>query len=261
MGSQEKVLSIDLEENDFLYRIRRDSRVVYVSVLHGDIIPPDCRTDGSRILSQLRNVPRWEEEWMTLTVRKTPKGAESEPDEFLPHGLDLKNLDVSGAIFYNILDLNSIFRISDRISRVKLHDQTWVLKIARFRHEVPALQREVAAYSVLSSQGFLLAPKFIGFAYEETKHRTVGFLMEDISGRVPDIRDLDQCMETVCKLHKSGIIHGDLNRYNFMMTQSGAKIFDFENSTTRGCAGTGAADEEIRTLASKLEDESEIGKR
>ena len=44
MREHEEVLSLDLEESDYLYRIQCGKRVVYVSVLHADIVPPDHRT-------------------------------------------------------------------------------------------------------------------------------------------------------------------------------------------------------------------------
>ncbi|WEW60329.1 hypothetical protein PRK78_005814 [Emydomyces testavorans] len=261
MGSIEAVLSLDLEENDFLYRIRRGSRIVYVSVLHEDIIPHGCRTDGSRVLSNLRRVPKWEEHWKTLTVRKGSHGVNSTPDEFTPHALNLKALNIHLPKFFNILDLIPVSRISDRISRVRFEDETWILKIARFKHEIPALQREISIYSTLALLNFPLAPKFVGFAYEEVKDRTIGFLMEDISGRTPNIEDLEDCKKTVRLLHLFGIIHGDLNKYNFLMTESGAKVFDFEVSTAQEDADPAAADDEMRALADKFRDESGIGKR
>lgn len=87
--------------------------------------------------------------------------------------------------------------------------------------------------------------------------------MEEISGRHPDIRDLDACMETVRQLHTFGIVHEDINKYNILITAHGAKVFDFEFSVYQGevdDAGA-AAEEELNTLADKLEDESGIGRR
>ncbi|RDW79335.1 uncharacterized protein DSM5745_06187 [Aspergillus mulundensis] len=257
----DEVLSLDLEENDFLYRIRKNSRIVYVSILDGGLLPPDSRTDSGRVLSKLRHLPRWEEEWRTLTVRRGAHGVQSTLDEFSPHGLDAGQLHIPGAIFLNLLDLKTVSRISDRISRVKYNGDTWILKIAQFRHEISALRREVSVYSTLTSNAFPLAPKFIGFAYEETKDRVVGFLMEDISGHHPDIHDLKDCMETVHRLHTFGIVHGDLNRHNFLITEHGAKIFDFEVSVVEGNVDPAAAEEELNSLAIGLEDESGIGKR
>jgi thiamine kinase-like enzyme len=179
----------------------------------------------------------------------------------LPHGLDVSQLNIPSAIFLNLLDLTTVSRISDRVSRVEYNGETWILKIARFRHEIPALHREISVYSTLTLNAFPLAPKFIGFAYEETKARIVGFLMEDISGHHPDIHDLRDCMKTVHRLHTYGIVHGDLNRYNFLMTEDGAKIFDFEVSVAQTNVDPAAAEEELNLLAIRLEDESGTGKR
>jgi hypothetical protein len=38
----------------------------------------------------------------------------------MPHGLDLQQLNVPGAVFLNLLDLTRVSRISDRISRVSM---------------------------------------------------------------------------------------------------------------------------------------------
>lgn len=258
---KKEVLSLDLLENDYLYRIKRNTRIVYVSVLDGDIVPLDCRSDSFRILSKLRKVPRWEEEWKTLTVRSGSHGIESTPDEFSPHGLDLGRLNVSSAMFYNLSDLRTVSRISDRISRVSCDGETRILKIAQFKYEIPYLQQEVSVYSTLTSAGFPLAPRFIGYVYEETKDRTVGFLMEEIFGNPPDIQNLSECVKTVRLLHTFGIVHGDPNRYNFLMTENGAKVFDFEVSVAKEDVGPAAAQEEIESLEAKLKDESGIGKR
>jgi|HubBroStandDraft_4_1064222.scaffolds.fasta_scaffold284244_2 hypothetical protein len=56
MAYIEEVLSLDLEDSDCLYRIRRGRRIVYVSI-HPDILPPADRTDSSRILARLRHLP------------------------------------------------------------------------------------------------------------------------------------------------------------------------------------------------------------
>lgn len=256
----EEVLSLDLEKDDFLYRIRRDSRIVYVSVLHEDIIPRNDRTESSQILSKLRGVPRWDEHWTTLTVRKSSEGIESTVDEFAPHCLDTKALGIQHTFYFNILDLKPLSRISDRVSRVMLDDKTGILKIAKFQHEVPTLQREISIYATLMSVGFSFAPKFFGYVYEEVENRTIGFLMEDISGRTPSIEDLEACQTTVRLLHESGIIHGDLNKYNILITNNGAKIFDFGVSTIQGDGESLEAQEEMRTLGEKLLDDSGIGR-
>ncbi|PYH85150.1 hypothetical protein BO82DRAFT_372010 [Aspergillus uvarum CBS 121591] len=259
----EQVLSLDLEENDFLYRVRKKNRVVYVWVLGEGIIPPDYRTDSYRILLYLRRVPRWEEEWTTLTVRNGTHGLESTLEEFKPHGLNLTKLDISTAKFYNLSSFTKVSRIGDRLSCVRAdnNNEMWVMKIARFKHEVRYLQQEVSIYSILSSAGFLLAPHFIGYVYEGTKDRTIGFLMEMISGHPPDIEDLEECKSTIRLLHALGILHKDTNKYNFLINEKGAQILDFESSVALGTVDPTASQKELDGLEAKLRDKSGVGRK
>ncbi|KAJ5272647.1 hypothetical protein N7478_007772 [Penicillium angulare] len=176
MHGKEAVLSFDLEENDFLYRVRRDSRIVHVSVLHGDIILPRERTESSLILSHLRGVPKWYENWTTLTVRKGLDGViQSAVDEFPPHPLNTKLLDSQTPNYFNILILERLHRISDRVSL-----------------------REVTTYASLVSRGFCFAPRVLGYVYEEQKDPTIAFLMEYIVGTTPRAKeDFGACEKTI----------------------------------------------------------------
>jgi serine/threonine protein kinase len=86
--------------------------------------------------------------------------------------------------------------------------------------------------------------------------------MEEVSGRVPDIQDLDNCKLTVHKLHEAGIVHRDVNKYNFLVTDKGVKILDFENSTfIDDEESTQQSEKEIESLAGKLLDDSGMGER
>ncbi|KAJ5093214.1 hypothetical protein N7456_009075 [Penicillium angulare] len=264
MHGMEEVLSLDLMENDFLYRIRRDSRIVYVSVLHADIVPAGERTDSFRILSHLRVVPKWDDHWTTLTVRKGSDGViQSIADEFQPHSLNTKLLDGQNPNYYDIMSLELLDRISARVSRVSLGSKTSIMKIAMFQYEIRYLQREVSVYTLLASRGFRLAPKVLGHVYEEQKDRTIGFLMEDISGTEPGMDDLEACQKTIRLLHGYGVLHGDAHRYNFLMTSSGAIVFDFEAATVKDAEEVKESmesDNEIGSMEEKFKDDSGIGK-
>ncbi|KAI1919881.1 hypothetical protein LOZ65_004273 [Ophidiomyces ophidiicola] len=236
----EEFLSLDLAENDYLYRVRKGSRIVYISIFDGSIIPDEYKTSFC-LLKTLRKLPKWDEEWKTLTVRRiTPTMAiESTRDEFLPHGLNLENLNIpSATLFFSFLDLPRISRISDRLFRVMCDGEICIMKIAKFKHELSYLHQEISVYLKLSD--FAQAPKFVGN---------------------PDINDFESCKKTVDLLHAHGIIHGDLNRYNFLNNTQGAQIFDFENSVLKEDADPTVAEEEIQSLEAMFQDESDIGRR
>lgn len=84
--------------------------------------------------------------------------------------------------------------------------------------------------------------------------------MEEIVGDNPGIQNLKDCSKAARLLHKFGFIHGDINRYNFIMTEHSAKLLDFESATPAGEMKPEAAEEELKGLVPSLEDESGIGK-
>ncbi|KAF7588676.1 hypothetical protein BBP40_005333 [Aspergillus hancockii] len=190
-----------------------------------------------------------------------PHGIESSLDDISPQSVDLSKFRAPSTENFNLLDLKIVSRISDRVFQVRSKDRTWILKIAGFKHEVPYVQREISIYSALEACHFQLAPKLKGFVYEEDRSRVIGFLMDDISGDTPCIENLEECMATVRQLYEIGITHGDLNKYNMLITESGVKVFDFEASSVYEPVEPTVAQEEVEALAKWLVDESEVGRR
>lgn len=78
--------------------------------------------------------------------------------------------------------------------------------------------------------------------------------MEEIEGEPPEIRNLKDCTETTRLLHVHGIVHGDPNRYNFLITETGAMNFDFEYLIAYDDVGPAAAQEEIESIEGRLKD-------
>jgi RIO-like serine/threonine protein kinase len=67
--------------------------------------------------------------------------------------------------------------------------------------------------------------------------------------------------ETIRLLYECGALQGDLNRYNFLMTDQGAIIFDFEVATIKEVVGAKESNGEITSLVEKFQDNSGIGKK
>ena len=103
---------------------------------------------------------------------------------------------------------------------------TFIVKIARFEWEITRLERETYAYTLLEGSG--LAPKFLGHVAENG--RVIGFILEKAIGCEASIKDLAICEAAVSKLHSLGLMHGDLNRFNFIVGKCGVKLIDFENA-------------------------------
>ncbi|OTA95093.1 hypothetical protein M434DRAFT_57462, partial [Hypoxylon sp. CO27-5] len=130
---------------------------------------------------------------------------------------------------------------------------TVIAKLARFEWEIPRIERETRAYQLLEGSG--LAPRFLAHIHENG--RIMGFLLEKIEGRPASIQDLSACETALRKLHELGVVHGDVNRHNFLVTEEGVKLLDFERLQEN--ASPRSMSEELENLRAELVDESGRG--
>ncbi|EFE44234.1 hypothetical protein TRV_01010 [Trichophyton verrucosum HKI 0517] len=131
---------------------------------------------------------------------------------------------------------------------------TAILKIARFEWEIPRIVQETRAYKLLEESG--LAPRFLGHVHEHG--RVIGILVEKIEGREASIGDLPVCKDVVQQFHKLGLLHGDVNKYNFIIGSGTAKLIDFENSRAHldDCS---AMQSELDSLETQLQEKTGRG--
>ena len=130
---------------------------------------------------------------------------------------------------HNSVDARSLViedRLSARVRVVKYKSKSVIAKIARFEFEVPQAEAETVLYQAIDGYG--IGPVFLGHLIEHG--RVMGSLLERIEGRPGDTRDLEACQSTVEGLHSLGIVHEDLNKYNFIVGPSGMTLIDFENA-------------------------------
>lgn len=130
---------------------------------------------------------------------------------------------------------------------------TMIAKIARFEWELPRIEKETRAYKLLEGSG--LAPRFLAHVHENG--RIVGFLLEEIEGRSESFQHLSVCKTALGKLHELGFVHGDMNRHNFLVTDEGMKLLNFER--LRENASSESMSKESGTLRAELADESGRG--
>ncbi|KAK4237664.1 cyclin f-box [Achaetomium macrosporum] len=125
-------------------------------------------------------------------------------------------------------------------------------------HSIPAISlpppaTKTRAYQLLEGSG--LAPRFLGHVHENG--RIMRFLLEKAEGRPASFQDLSACETALRKLHALGLVHGDVNRYNFLVTEAGAKLLDFE--CLRENASPESMSKELENLRAELVDESGCG--
>lgn len=259
MAAPEEVLSLDIGEHDILYRVRRGDSIVYVQVNTLDLIPISDRTDSSRILRHLRKLPVWQDAWQTLRIEGPVSSLQFSTSSFKPHGLASATLRCDIQRYDLLRDLTPVERVSDRIFKAHQNDKIVVVKIARFSHEVQYLQQELQAYDMLWRTKFTSMPQLYGYLFEEHDERVVGFVMQHLDGQPAGPGDLADCRAVLKDVHASGLLHGDVNRYNFMKTDSGMKIFDFEDA--HPTQSQASQDKELLELEEALHDLSGRGRR
>ncbi|KAK4455564.1 hypothetical protein QBC34DRAFT_489806 [Podospora aff. communis PSN243] len=126
-----------------------------------------------------------------------------------------------------------------------------VIKFAVFPWQMPYIEAETRAYEWIHEGG--IGPRFLGHVVEEG--RVVGFIMEYIGGaRAAGIEDLEACRRALRQLHDIGAKHGDINKYNFLVTDTRTVLIDFEASE-RGMGRSELA-EEWERLEESLRDAS-----
>lgn len=129
-----------------------------------------------------------------------------------------------------------------------------VAKFARFAWEIDALENETVAYQWI--EGKDIGPKFFGHLVEEG--RIIGFVIENIANaRHANPDDLTLCQTELSHLHRLGIIHGDVNQFNFLIADGHARLVDFE--TARKCEDPSSLETELRSLVDQLNDASGRG--
>lgn len=129
-----------------------------------------------------------------------------------------------------------------------------VVKLARFPWEIWQLDYETQAYQWI--QGHEIAPAFLAHLTKEG--RIIGFVMEHIvNARHAEPEDLPLCQETLRRLHRLGIKHGDVNKHNILVRDSTAILIDLDN-TLRGQEAD-VLNEEFLSLDAELRDTSGRG--
>lgn len=264
MVAQDTVLSIDTEAGDYLYRIKREddahgSRIVYVLLKPSSLIPEQCRTSGPSFIQQVSKLDEWQEPWKTLTLSK------DQPllDDFPPHSLSKEVVPV-GYKLYDLFTLQDVKQVKHRTCRFQESGTQCYMKIARFGFEIQTLKQEVRAYLTLTALGTNLAPKLLGFVYEETPDRIVGLVMEAIEGRRPTPVDFEMCSDALEELHRLGIIHGDINNHNIIIHADGVRFIDFEDAYIRTSnqdrSWAWRTSLEMQVLKDRLFSESDVGR-
>ncbi|KAI7266472.1 hypothetical protein KC345_g8180 [Hortaea werneckii] len=155
----------------------------------------------------------------------------------------------------DILSLSFQIRHKSRVHEVPFENSTATVKYAPFDWEIRRLQRETWAYGWLEehrkrhSDCTLPVPKVLAHVTEEG--RVIGLLLQKMEGEFAGPEDHDVCKKAILEMHAAGLIHGDVNRYNFLVDreQDRAVLLDLEHAEEFDEV---SAQREIGSLAAEL---------
>ncbi|OJJ77249.1 hypothetical protein ASPBRDRAFT_36444 [Aspergillus brasiliensis CBS 101740] len=256
------ILSTDVSSRDDSdYRILLQTQVRYLTIRPGTF----DRTTLSMPLSSLPNLPD-EPTWNTAYISRDPVSGELTVDlqnrdligiTDIWHPSQIDCLDLKRTRQLTATTFEATYRSTEPLSAATSESSTTVIaKVARFEWEIPRLSRETSIYKIL--QDTSLAPRFLGHVHEHG--RVIGFILEKIEGRAAGVEDLPGCQEVLGRLHGLGILHGDVNRYNFVVRDDGntVHLIDFENSR-QAKGATALMRAEMDSLGEQLVEETGRG--
>ncbi|KAI0490601.1 hypothetical protein F4859DRAFT_13847 [Xylaria cf. heliscus] len=241
------------DEEESEYRMLVDNKhVKYITVDPG-VFPKDDRTFAPVLIEMLPPFPPGD--WNTGHISK---------EQFTGHPVfshtTKSNLPGVENIWHHTqighLELKKLDRIRQNIHVVThpLFDSPVIAKCTEFPWQTPYFEAETTAYEWIGGQG--IGPEFLGHIIEDG--RCIGFVIENVAGaRTAEPADLSACQSALAKLHSLGIIHGDINKYNFLVRDGKAVLVDFE--TARRCSEKEELESEFQRLEHSLRDPSRRG--
>ncbi|EWY85601.1 hypothetical protein FOYG_12742 [Fusarium oxysporum NRRL 32931] len=254
-----EVLNQEIDDDEGQYRIRAGNRVHYVTIPgHGSpnpIFKEDTLCRPYLLVPELPPFP--DTNWTKMRLSPAEDGSVQSNISFEP-------LDKIKCTWHprhiDILSLKRIKYHKQRIREVEYEGKTAISKIAILEWLIPQLEHETKMYEALtrlqSPDEDSMTPEVLGHLFEGG--RNIGFLLEKIEGEYATLADLPKCEAALRRLHKLGFVHGDANRYNFIVERptGNVKMIDFEHAKQYD---EKKAKTEIEKLASELTDDSGRG--
>lgn len=136
--------------------------------------------------------------------------------------------------------------------------KTIIAKFAVWPWEIGYRDQENKSYQLL--QGKDIGPEFLGHILEEG--RIIGFILERITdARHADatMSDVELCKKKLQQLHQLHILHGDVNKYNFLISKVTGEVTIIDFESARKCEDLEELEKESESLEEQFWDTSGRG--
>jgi predicted Ser/Thr protein kinase len=244
--------SVDPEDDSYLRFLIDGRNVKYITIAPG-VFAADDMCFGPSIARLLPAIPTGD--WNFGYIARDPQTSQPYFAQAITRAMKgIKNVWHPTKVDHLELVTGKNLRSGVYEATCSQFPTTVIFKFARFEWEIDSLDSECRAYQ--SIEGQRIGPRFLGHVSEEG--RVIGFLMEKVEdARHPTISDYASCAKTLTSLHRLGLLHGDLNKHNFLINSRGATLIDFE--CTRKSDDIEAFEAEIENLVEQLNDTSGKG--
>lgn len=251
-----EVLNQLIDEEKGSYRILVGTKVRYMTI-RTDVFDDKTMCRPYLLIPSLPPLP--DTAWTRIHITRTEDGSLRTAISNAPlPGIDWTWHDR----LVDILSLERLHYLRSGVHLVMYEGRQAIAKYACFEWQLRQIEREMWAYSVMAEHPCQderrVAPAFLGHLTEHG--RVMGFLMEKLDGGPACVADLPQCEAAVRRVHRLGLVHGDVNRFNFVVDRhsvgSVVRLVDFEHASEYEA---GAAEEELASLKTELAEESYRG--
>ncbi|KAI9840420.1 MAG: hypothetical protein M1837_001633 [Sclerophora amabilis] len=237
---------IDVDNLEGHYRIKiGDGAVRYLTVAPNVYQDSDTMANPRLFLPSLPPLPP-PNTWTTMEIFRKD-GSSDGPIETRTSSAALPSrVPVWHDDLVDVLSLPRIGYCGPRTKEVLYRGRPAIAKIARFPWEIGYVETETLAYldvqqalekDEVRGDGEIeeqqrrepqggqrlptITPRFLGHLTENG--RVMGFLLEKVEGTYAGIDDLRECAAALKRLHAMGIVHGDVNRHNFIVGHGGGE--------------------------------------
>lgn len=236
------------------YRIQAGNRIHYLTI-NCDIYDESTMSRPYLLIPSLPEFP--DTAWTTMHVSRGLYGSPISTISYEP----LPSIELKWHPEYiNVLSLHRTKRYTANVHEVLFNGHPAISKIACWEWEIPRLENETYVYKILSEHKDPneppITPAFLGHLTENG--RIIGILLEKVEGVSASLSDLAACEMILRRVYSMGIIHGDVNRYNFLIDPSGGQVrlVDWEHA---GVFDAQRATQELDSLSNELTEETERG--
>lgn len=250
-----RILNQEIDEDHGVYRVQHGDQVGYLTIA-SNVFDEDTMCRPHLLIPRLPPLPTIP--WTRLSLLQQ-NGAQ----EFTVSNDPLPTIEtIWHSQKVDVLTLKPIEAYRSNVYQVEYNGTAAVVKIAAFDWRMPQMENETKVYERLEDEIRLhpndrrIAPRVLAQITENG--RVIGLLLEKLVGRFATLSDLAACESTVTRLHNAGVVHGDLNRYNFIVDDASdeVKLLDFEHAEPWEET---KASQEISTLSAELQEDTGRG--